>query len=62
MKTKCDYFKCSKTAHWAVETSYSLVCLCTTHIGIKYLLTAAKIEPIHRETEFKTKVVDTPTQ
>lgn len=51
MKTKCDYIKCKRIAHWVVETFYSPVCLCTTHIGVKYLSTAAKVKSIHRGSE-----------
>jgi hypothetical protein len=46
MKIKCDYLGCRRTADWVVETSYSPVCLCTTHIGVNYLSTAAKIKSI----------------
>ena len=53
MRIKCDYFGCRRTAHWVVETSYSPVCLCTTHIGINYLSTAAKIKSMHKGTKFK---------
>lgn len=51
MKAKCDYINCRRTAHWVVETSYSPVCLCTTHIGVGYLSLAAKVKSIHRGSE-----------
>ena len=62
MRIKCNYLKCNKTAHWLVEASYSLVCLCTTHIGIKYLSMAAKIKSMHKSAKSKTEVSDIPTQ
>lgn len=52
MRTKCDYLKCRRDAQWVVETSYSPVCLCTTHIGVKYLSLAAKFKSIDRGSEY----------
>lgn len=51
MRTKCDYLKCDRTAQWVVETQYSPVCLCTTHIGVKYLSVASKVKAIKRGSE-----------
>lgn len=55
MKTKCDYIKCKRIAQWVLETSYSPVCLCTTHIDVKYLSTAAKVKSIQKESESNVK-------
>ena len=62
MRTKCDYIKCTRTAHWVVETSYSPVCLCNEHMGVNYLSIAAKIKSMHRGTEPKIEADDSLTQ
>lgn len=50
-RIRCDWINCAKTAEWVIYTQYSPVCLCTTHIGVKYLSTAAKIKSIHKGNE-----------